>query len=141
MTPPRIGRKRDYSGQEARKLSLHVGSQTMELALDHPTAKPNQWGEWFTGPGPADTLKPELKPRLTEDIPARVWIDGGGSKLKVQRTDIIIAFSVAAEAHYRQGRIAHYAYVLKRRADNEAEVTKRRLEAERLASERRPKAE
>ncbi|MDO8912188.1 MAG: hypothetical protein Q7V13_10075 [Phenylobacterium sp.] len=138
---PRIGGKLDYSGKEARKLSLHVGSQTLELALDHPSAKPNQWGEWSTRPGAADTLKLELKPRFTEDIPKRVWIDGEDGKLEDQLTDIVIAFGVAAEAHYRQGRFAHHGYLLKRRADNEAELIKRRAEAERLARERRLKAE
>lgn len=134
---PRIGGKLDYSGKEARKLSLHVGGQTMELALDHPSAKPNQWGEWSTRPGPADSLKLELKPRFTEDIPKRIWIDGEGGKLEDQLTDILIAFGVAGEAQYRQGRVAHHGYLLKRRADNEAEVIKRRLEAERLAREKR----
>lgn len=138
---PRIGGKLDYSGKEARKLSLHVGGQTMELALDHPSAKPNQWGEWSTRPGPADTLKLELKPRFTEDIPKLAWTDGEDGKLEDQLTDILIAFGVAGEANYRQGRIAHHGYLLKRRADNEAEVIKRRLEAERLARERRLKAE
>jgi hypothetical protein len=134
---PRIGGKLDYLGKEARKLSLHVGSQTMELMLDHPSAKPNQWGEWSTRPGPVDTLKLELKPRFTEDIPKRVWIDGEDGKLEDQLTEILVAFGVAGEAHYRQGRIAHHAYLLKRRADNEAEVVKPRAEAERLAREKR----
>ncbi|WP_332767784.1 hypothetical protein [Phenylobacterium sp.] len=134
---PRIGGKLDYSGKEARRLSLHVGGQTMEFALDHPSAKPNQWGEWSTRPGPADTLKLELKPRFIEDIPKWTWIDGEEGKLEDQLTDILIAFGVAGEVHYRQGRIAHHAYLLKRRADNEAEVIKRRLEAERLAREKR----
>jgi hypothetical protein len=141
LAVPRIGGKLDYSGKEARKLSLQIGSQSLELALDHPSAKANQWGEWSTRPGPSDTLKLELKPRFTEDIPQRVWIDGEDGKLEDQLTDIVVAFGVAAEAHYRQGRIAHHAYLLKRRADNEAEVSKRRLEAERLGRERRLKAE
>lgn len=127
--------------KEARKLSLNIGSQTLELALDHPSAKPNQWGEWSTRPGPVDTLRLELKPRFTENIPRRIWADGEDGKLEDQLTDIVIAFGVAAEAHYRQGRIAHHAYLLKRRAENEAEVVRRHAEAERLARERRLRAE
>lgn len=138
---PRIGGKFDYSGKEARKLSLQVGSQVMELFLDHPSAKPNQWGEWSTRSGPVDTLRLELKPRFTENIPKRIWIDGDEGKLEDRLTEIVIAFGIAGEAHYRQSRIAHHAYLLKRRADNEAEVLKRRAEAERLARERRLKAE
>ncbi len=44
-------------------------------------------------------------------------------------------------AHYRQSEINHQAWLVKRRAENEAEVVRRRAEAERLARERRLKAE
>lgn len=138
---PRVGGKLDYSGKEARRLSLRIGDVVMELALDHPSAKPNQWGEWSTRPGPTDTLKLDLKPRFPDGIPKRVWIDGEEGKLEDQLTEIVIALGVAGEAHYRQSRIAHHAYLLKRRAENEAEVAKRRAEAERVARERRLKAE
>lgn len=138
---PRIGGKLDYSGKQARKLTLRVGDEAMELALDHPSAKPNQWGEWSTRPGPVDTLKLELKPRFPDGIPKLAWQDGPDGKLEDQLTEIVVALGVAGEAHYRAGCLSHHAYLLKRRKDNDAEVIKRRAEAERLAKERQLKAQ
>lgn len=138
---PRVGGKLVSTGKEARTLYIHVGDQNMEIALDHPRAKPNRWNEWSTRSGPVDLLKLELKPHYTEGIPKLVWMDDENGKLEDQLTEIVIAFGVAGETYYRQSLIAHHARLLERRAENEAEVVKRRAEAERLARERRLKAE
>ncbi|CAN7494731.1 hypothetical protein LJR225_003476 [Phenylobacterium sp. LjRoot225] len=89
----------------------------------------------------ADALKLELKPRHAEDIPKLVWIDGEDGKLEDQLTEILIAFGVVAEADYRQGQVAHHAYLLKRREENEARVVRRRLESERRDREKREREE
>jgi hypothetical protein len=59
----RIGGKLDYSGKEACKLSLHVGHQVMELALDHPSPIPSL-GRRGHAARSVDALKLELKPRF-----------------------------------------------------------------------------
>lgn len=138
---PRIGGALDYSGKEARALSVIIGDQRMGLALDHPDAKPSRWGEWSTRQGKVDTLKLELKPRHAEGTTKLVWIDGDDVKLEDQLTEITVSMAVAGENEYRQATVAHYQYLLKRRADNEAELAKRRAEAIRLARERELKAQ
>lgn len=137
---PRVGGGLTSSCKQGRKLTLHVGSQNLELLLDHPSAKPDRWGEWSTRPGPVDVLKLELPPRFEKDLPSLTWTDTQDARLEDQLTDIVVAIGVAGEAHYRQSQINHHAWLLKRRADNEAEVIKRRIETERQAEERRLKA-
>ncbi len=133
---PRIGGKLDSSCKQGRKLTITVGSQQMELFLDHPSAKPTQWGEWATRPGPVDTLKLELKSRFAETLPTQTWTDSADCKLEDQLTDILVALGVSGETHYRQSEVNHHTWLLKRRAENEAEVARRRTEAERLRRER-----
>jgi len=129
----------DWSCKQGRKLGAHVGGQRLEVLLDHPDAKPDRWGEWKTRPGPVDVLKLDLPPASKE--PATLsWADTQDAKLEDQLTEIVVAFAVAAEAHYRQGEVNHHTWLVQRRVDNEAEVLRRRIEAERLAEERRLKA-
>jgi hypothetical protein len=136
---PRVGGGLDWSCKQGRKLGAHVGGQRLEFLLDHPDAKPDRWGEWKTRPGPVDVLKLDLPPGLKE-LATLSWADTQDAKLEDQLTEIVVAFAVAGEAHYRQGEVNHHAWLLQRRADNEAEVLRRRIEAERLAEERRLKA-
>lgn len=137
----RVGGRLDYSGNEARSLTVKVGEQVMVLELDHPTAKANRWGQWSTRPGPVDILRLELKARHTEGPGKLVWIDGKGGKLEDNLTEIVVTLAYSGEVQYRRSLLAHHAYLLKRRADNEAEVAKRRAEAELQARERRLKAQ
>jgi hypothetical protein len=136
---PRIGGRLESSCKSGRKLTIVVGAETMELLLDHPSAKPDRWGEWSTRKGPVDTLRLEIKPRIDGVVPAQAWVDSSDSKLEDRLTEITIALGVSAEAQYRQGQVNHHAWLLKRRAENEAEVVRRRAEAERLARERQLK--
>lgn len=124
-------------GKAARDLQVVVGSQRVSFQLDHPAAKPDHWGQWSARPGPADRLKLQLKPRFGEGILRRVWEDAAPTKLEDLLSEIAVALIVAGEAEYRNGQLAHHAYLVKRRADNEAEVEKRRGETERLARETR----
>lgn len=131
------GAKLETRGKEARELLVHVGSQHQAFALDHPSARPTIHGEWKTRPGPVDVLKLEMKSKYDEAGITGLWVDGDAGKLEDRLTDIVISFIVAGEAQYREGEVSHYAWLIKRRADNEAEVIRRRVEAELKARERR----
>jgi hypothetical protein len=133
---PRIGGRIESGCKSGRMLSVTVGTETMELHLDHPGAKPTRWGEWSTRPGAVDTLKLELKPRYPEVLPTQAWVDAAGDKLEDHLTEITIAIAVAGEAQYRQHQASHHDWLLKRRTENEAEVIRRRLEAEKKERER-----
>ena len=51
-------------------------------------------------------------------------------------TDIVVDVIVAGEAQYRASQISHHAWLIKRRAENEAELVRRHEEAERRRRER-----
>ncbi|WP_332764465.1 hypothetical protein [Phenylobacterium sp.] len=131
----RSGAKLELRGKEARELTVHVGTQHLSFTLDHPSAKPTIHGEWATRPGPVDILKLELKSKFPEAGVAGLWTDGDGSKLEERLTDIVVDIIVAGEAQYRAGQFSHHAWLIKRRAENEAELVRRREEAERRRRE------
>ncbi len=84
-------------------------------------------------------LKLDLPPG-SKELATFSWADTQDAKLEDQLTEIVVGLAVAGEAQYRQGEVNHHAWLVQRRADNEAEVLRRRIEAERLAEERRLKA-
>ena len=85
--------------------------------------------------GPVDVLKLEMDANHADAGLARLWTDGADGKLEDRLTEIVVTFIVAGEAQYRDCQVAHHAWLIKRRADNEAELERRRLEAERKRRE------
>lgn len=132
----RQGGKVEISGGTARNLRFKVGDQFIDFTLDHPKAKPDQWGRDAVQTGPVGPLRLELKPRWREDVPKVEWSDAEGSKLEDQLTDIVVSVIVAGEAEYRNLRRSMHRWALERRARCEQEVIERRAEAERLERER-----
>ncbi len=141
MAFARAGAKLEVRGKEARDLAVVVGTQSLAFTLDHPSAKPTIHGEWTTRSGPVDTLKLDLTFKSPEAGVVGLWVDGDGGKLEERLTDIVVDVIVAGEAQYRAGQIAHHAWLIKRRAENEAEVVRRREEAERKRREQEAKEE
>jgi hypothetical protein len=137
----RSGAKLDLRGKEARDLGVLVGGQRVVFSLDHPSAKPTVHGEWKTRPGPVDVLKLEMKRKYEDTGVPGIWIDGDAGKLEHQLTDIVISFVVAGEAQYRSNLLSHHAWLIERRAENEAEVARRRAEAERKRCEQQLREE
>jgi hypothetical protein len=88
-----------------------------------------------------DVLKLEMKGRYEDAGVPSLWIDGDAGKLEHQLTDIVISFVVAGEAQYRSNLLSHHAWLIERRAENEAEVARRRAEAERKRREQQLKEE
>lgn len=137
----RSGAKLEVRGREARDLSVLVGTQRLAFRLDHPSAKPSIHGEWSTRAGPVDTLKLQIEaPSVGLGTP-RAWTDGDGGKLEIRLADIVVTFLVAGEVHYRAAQVSHHAWLIKRRAQNEAELARRVAEAERDRRERQLKEE
>lgn len=132
----RQGVRMDVSGKVGRDLGARVGDQWLSFSLDHPSAKPDRWGEHKTQPGPVGPLKLELKPRWNEGVPRRIWSDEDESKLEDQLTEIVVAILLTGEIEYRNFSRSEYESALERRARAEAELVKRRLEAEQEERER-----
>lgn len=132
----RQGGKVEISGGVARSLRFKVGDQYIDFTLDHPKAKPDQWGRDAVQTGPAGPLRLQLKPRWRKDVPKVEWSDAEGSKLEDQLTDIVVSVIVAGEAEYRNFRRSMHRWALERRARCEREVIERREEADRHERER-----
>lgn len=131
----KAGAKLELRGKVARELNVVVGSQRLEFKLDHPSAKPTFHGEWKTRPGAVDVLKLEMDKSFPDAGVHGVWTDGADGKLEERLTEIVVSFIVAGEAQYRARQADHHAWLVKRRADNEAELERRRIEAERKRRE------
>lgn len=133
----KVGAKLEVRGKPGRELSVRVGSTTVSLALDHPKAKPNRYGEWQTREGASDTLKLTIGGSQPAEGYQGIWQDSDGAKLEGFLTEIAIEIVLAGEAEHRAGEHRHHTWLLKRRVELEAQARKRLEEAERKARERR----
>jgi hypothetical protein len=136
----KFGAKPFIGRDKARDLAVMVGNQTLQLRLDHPSAKPNRHGEWSTRPGKADTLQLAIVDGSSEK-PKRTWSETSERKLDDQLTEIVVELIVQGEIDYREGARRLYEWRIQRKAELEEEVRKRKAEAERKAREQLIKEE
>ena len=123
------------NGDTARNLGVEVGDQRVGFRLDHPSAKPDRFGEWHTRGGWADELK------LTLDGGGRSWSDTEDHGLDAYLGEIAVELIVAGEVAYRARAHAAWLWALKRREEIREEQVRRRIEAEREARKARIAAE
>lgn len=129
-----VGARLDIRGQAGRELIATVGATQLELALDHPKAKPDRHGEWPAREGPEDDLRLVIAAGDTQDY-TPVWADDERAKLEGRLSEIVLEVVVAGEAEYRRRKIQHHAWQLAERARLEAERERRRKEVEQRARE------
>ncbi len=129
-----------FTDKPARGISIKVGGQSVDITLDHSSAKKTRHGEWETRPGKADLMVLTLEGPW--DRPAvQTWTEEGDQKLDDQLTEIALAIIVQGELNFRRGAERSYEWKLERRQRADEELAKRRAEAQRKAREEKIRLE
>ena len=138
----KAGMKPWLRGSNPNEFGVSVGEQGVTFTLDHPKQRRDAYRPAGDSTRPAsEKLGLEIRSwrKLTE-IPLS-WEDKGEKRIESEVGAIVIGLVVAGEMQYRQGRLAHHEWLVKRKAELEEEERQRREEKARREREARIKAE